>query len=72
MRPPAATAALPCHFSGPAGERRSSLPLLDLRIDYHDTAVAELSALYERSQLLWAQAWRDELAERPILNREVA
>ena len=50
----------------------AAFPLLDLRIDYHDTAVAELMALYERSQLLWAQAWRDELAERPILNREVA
>ena len=50
----------------------AAFPLLDLRIDYHDTAVAELTALYERSQLLWAQAWRDELAERPILNREVA
>ena len=50
----------------------AAFPLLDLRIDYHDNAVAELSALYERSQLLWAQAWRDELAERPILNREVA
>ncbi len=50
----------------------AAFPLLDLRIDYHDTAVAELAGLYERSQLLWAQAWRDELAERPILNREVA
>lgn len=50
----------------------AAFPLLDLRIDYHDTAVAELMALYERSQLLWAQAWRDELADRPILNREVA
>jgi uncharacterized Ntn-hydrolase superfamily protein len=50
----------------------AAFPLLDLRIDYHDCAVLELAKLYERSQLLWAQAWRDELAERPMLNREVA
>jgi uncharacterized Ntn-hydrolase superfamily protein len=50
----------------------AAFPLLDLRIDYHDSAVLELAQLYERSQLLWAQAWRDELAERPMLNREVA
>jgi uncharacterized Ntn-hydrolase superfamily protein len=50
----------------------AAFPLLDLRIDYHETAVSELALLYERSQLLWAQAWRDELAERPILNRNVA
>ncbi|QCH13593.1 DUF1028 domain-containing protein [Synechococcus sp. CB0101] len=50
----------------------AAFPLLDLRIDYHDSAVLELAELYERSQLLWAQAWRDELAERPMLNREVA
>ena len=50
----------------------AAFPLLDLRIDYHDSAVLELAQLYQRSQLLWAQAWRDELAERPMLNREVA
>jgi uncharacterized Ntn-hydrolase superfamily protein len=50
----------------------AAFPLLDLRIDYHDTAVSELALLYERSQMHWAQTWRDELAQRPIINRRVA
>ena len=47
-------------------------PLLDLRVDFRDAAVAELMQVYERSQDLWAQQWRDELAESPVLNRLVA
>lgn len=45
----------------------AAFPLLDLRVDFHHTAVAELAALYERSQSLGMQQWRDELAERPML-----
>jgi uncharacterized Ntn-hydrolase superfamily protein len=50
----------------------AAFPLLDLRIDYHDQAVSELTLLYERSQMHWAQTWRDELAQRPIISRHVA
>ena len=50
----------------------AAFPLLDLRIDYHDQAVSELNLLYERSQMHWAQTWRDELAQRPIISRHVA
>jgi uncharacterized Ntn-hydrolase superfamily protein len=50
----------------------AAFPLLDLRIDYLDQAVSELTLLYERSQSHWAQTWRDELAQRPIINRLVA
>ena len=50
----------------------AAFPLLDLRVDFRDAAVAELMQVYERSQDLWAQQWRDELAEAPVLNRLVA
>ena len=50
----------------------AAFPLLDLRVDFRDAAVAELMQVYERSQDLWAQQWRDELAESPVLNRLVA
>ncbi|QPN62276.1 DUF1028 domain-containing protein [Synechococcus sp. CBW1004] len=50
----------------------AAFPLLDLRIDYHDQALSELTLLYERSQMHWAQTWRDELAQRPIISRHVA
>ena len=49
----------------------AAFPLLDLRVDYHDQAVGELMAIYERSQDLWAQQWRDELSELRTLNRTV-
>ena len=49
----------------------AAFPLLDLRVDYHDQAVRELMAIYERSQDLWAQQWRDELSELRTLNRTV-
>ena len=35
-------------------------------------AVEELMELYDRSQDRWAQQWRDELLELPMLNRLVA
>lgn len=47
-------------------------PLLDLRVDFRDHAVQELTEIYERSQDLWIQQWRDEMVELPILNRLVA
>ncbi|MBL6802442.1 MAG: DUF1028 domain-containing protein [Synechococcus sp. BS307-5m-G38] len=50
----------------------AAFPLLDLRIDFRDQAVEELMQVYERSQDLWAQQWRDELSELPMMNRLVA
>ena len=50
----------------------AAFPLLDLRVDFRPGAVEELMELYERSQELWAQQWRDELLELPVLNRLVA
>ena len=50
----------------------AAFPLLDLRVDFRTGAVEELIELYERSQDLWAQQWRDELLELPVLNRLVA
>ena len=50
----------------------AAFPLLDLRVDFREKAVDELMELYERSQDLWAQQWRDELSELPMLNRLVA
>ena len=50
----------------------AAFPLLDLRVDFRAGAVEELMELYERSQDLWAQQWRDELLELPVLNRLVA
>ena len=49
-----------------------AFPLLDLRVDFRDDAVQELTEIYERSQDLWIQQWRDEMAEIPMLNRLVA
>lgn len=50
----------------------AAFPLLDLRVDFRPGAVAELSQLYEKSQMLWVQQWRDELSELSTLNRLVA
>ena len=50
----------------------AAFPLLDLRVDFRTGAVEELMELYERSQDMWAQQWRDELLELPMLNRLVA
>ena len=50
----------------------AAFPLLDLRVDFRTGAVEELMELYERSQDLWAQQWRDELLELPMLNRLAA
>ena len=50
----------------------AAFPLLDLRVDFHERAVEQLMEVYERSQDLWAQQWRDELSELPMLNRLVA
>ena len=50
----------------------AAFPLLDLRVDFRPGAVEELMELYERSQDLWAQQWRDELLELPVLNRLAA
>jgi uncharacterized Ntn-hydrolase superfamily protein len=50
----------------------AAFPLLDLRVDFRAGAVEELMELYERSQDRWAQQWRDELLELPMLNRLVA
>ena len=47
---------------------RSSLVVIDFR----DDAVQELTKIYERSQDLWIEQWRDEMAELPMLNRLVA
>jgi hypothetical protein len=41
-------------------------------IDFRDDAVQELTKIYERSQDLWIQQWRDEMAELPMFNRLVA
>lgn len=49
----------------------AAFPLLDLRVDYRDQAVGELMEIYERSQDLWAQQWRDELSELSTLNRTI-
>ena len=49
-----------------------AFPLLDLRVDFRDRAVQELTEIYERSQDLWIQQWRDEMVELPILNRLIA
>ena len=49
-----------------------AFPLLDLRVDFRDDAVQELTEIYERSQDLWIHQWRDEMAEIPMLNRLVA
>ena len=49
-----------------------AFPLLDLRVDFRDDAVQELTEIYERSQDLWIQQWRDQMAEIPMLNRLVA
>ena len=53
------------------GAGGAAFPLLDLRVDYRDQAVAELMEIYERSQDLWAQQWRDALSELRTLNRMV-
>ena len=50
----------------------AAFPLLDLRVDFRDSAVIELMNVYERSQELWAQQWRDSFADLPQLNRLVA
>ena len=50
----------------------AAFPLLDLRVDFRSGAVDELMELYEKSQTLWAQQWRDELSELPMLNRLAA
>jgi uncharacterized Ntn-hydrolase superfamily protein len=50
----------------------AAFPLLDLRVDFRPNAVTELSQLYEKSQMLWVQQWRDELSELSTLNRFVA
>lgn len=47
----------------------AAFPLLDLRIDYHEQAVQALGQLYDQSQVRWVQQWRDELNQRPMLNR---
>ena len=51
---------------------QAAFPLLDLRVDFRDGAVQELMQVYQRSQDLWAQQWRDELSELPMLNRLAA
>ena len=38
----------------------AAFPLLDLRVDFHERAVEQLMEVYERSQALWAQEWRDD------------
>ena len=50
----------------------AAFPLLDLRVDFRASAVEELMELYDRSQDQWAQQWRDELLELPMLNRLVS
>lgn len=50
----------------------AAFPLLDLRMDFRDNAVDELCQLYEHSQKVWVQQWRDELSELQTLNRLVA
>jgi uncharacterized Ntn-hydrolase superfamily protein len=43
----------------------AAFPLLDLRVDFEERAVRALTTLYERSQQLWVQQWRDSFAELP-------
>ena len=43
-------------------------PLLDLRVDYHDSSVDELMRIYIQSQRRWAQEWRDSMNDLPELN----
>ena len=50
----------------------ASFPLLDLRVDFREGAVAELMEIYERSQDLWAQEWRDGFSNLPKIDRIVA
>ena len=50
----------------------AAFPLLDLRVDFRDAAVTELMRVYERSQELWVQQWRDSFSELPRLNRLIA
>ena len=50
----------------------AAFPLLDLRVDFQEDAVAELLRLYDRSQELWMQQWRDSFADLPRLNRLVS
>ena len=50
----------------------AAFPLLDLRVDFRDAAVEELMRVYERSQELWVQEWRDSFTDLPRLNRLMA
>ncbi len=43
-------------------------PLLDLRVDYHDSSVDELIRIYKHSQSEWAQEWRDSMNDLPEMN----
>ena len=43
-------------------------PLLDLRVDYHDSSVDELINIYDHSQSQWAQEWRDSMNDLPEFN----
>ena len=43
-------------------------PLLDLRVDYHDSSVDELMRIYRHSQSEWAQEWRDSMNDLPEMN----
>ena len=43
-------------------------PLLDLRVDYHDSSVDELIRIYRHSQSEWAQEWRDSMNDLPEMN----
>ena len=43
-------------------------PLLDLRVDYHDSSVDELIRIYKHSQSEWAQKWRDSMNDLPEMN----
>ena len=43
-------------------------PLLDLRVDYHESAIEELIRIYSHSQTEWAQNWRDSMNDLPELN----
>lgn len=49
-----------------------AFPLLDLRVDFREGAVAELMEIYDRSQDLWAQEWRDGFSDLPRLDRLAA
>ena len=46
--------------------------LIHLHQLLHGALVEQLMEVYERSQALWAQEWRHELSELPMLNRLVA